>query len=61
MKAEIGFALDDNWRPTERLQLTITPQSSPEVTTTKVVAKRMGLVYSECDGELVIREPERAP
>jgi hypothetical protein len=56
MKAEIGFARDDNWQPTDRLQLILTPETATEATTVMVFANRVGLRYDEVAGNLVISE-----
>lgn len=65
MIAEIGFARDwtgDIHRPdfgamTDRLNLVIRSQSITEQTLLIVFAKRMGLTFDPCAGELTIAEP----
>jgi hypothetical protein len=62
VKAEIGFYRDwsDDKSPgkiTDRLELVMQAQSLTEQTMLQTFAKRMGIVYDECSGEVRISEP----
>lgn len=65
MDAEIGFFRDwittGDGRLTDRLQLVVKARTVSEGTMLQTFAKRMGLKYDVCSGEVTIDEPESMP